>query len=86
MDRSPLYNTELTEALQLRNMLDYAEVIVASALNRTESRGSHFRKDHPRRDDTNWLKHTLAFPDGANLRFDYKPVKITRFQPVERKY
>jgi len=85
-DQSALYNTELTEALQLRNMLDYAEVIVASALNRTESRGSHFRKDHPKRDDVNWLKHTLTFPDGTNLHFDYKPVKITRFQPVERKY
>src|SRR5208283_3785657 len=54
------YNTDLMDALELRNMLLLAEAIVASALNRTESRGAHSREDYPERDDEHWLKHTLV--------------------------
>jgi len=67
-------------------MLDLAEVIVEGALARKESRGSHFRVDHPNRDDEHWLRHTLAFetPDGPRL--EYKDVTITSYPPKERTY
>ncbi len=85
-DQVSTFNTELTAALELDFMLDVAETIANSALKRKESRGSHTRTDFPKRDDENFLKHTLAFcsPDGP--RIDYAPVTITRWQPEERKY
>jgi succinate dehydrogenase / fumarate reductase flavoprotein subunit len=67
-------------------MLDVTEIMVASALNRTESRGGHARTDFPKRDDEKWLKHTLAYRRNGAIAFDYKPVVITRFQPKERTY
>ena len=68
-------------------MLEFSQVIVEGALTRTESRGGHSRTDFPKRDDTNWLKHTLAWQDrDGNIRFDYKPVVIKNYQPMERKY
>ena len=85
-DTSSEYNTDLFSALELSFMLDVAEVVVKSALERKESRGAHARKDYPKRDDKNWLKHTLAYwtPEGPKL--EYIPVKITTWKPVERKY
>jgi succinate dehydrogenase / fumarate reductase flavoprotein subunit len=85
-DKGRVYNTDLLSALELRNLLDLAEVIVTGGLRRTESRGAHARKDFEKRDDENWLKHTLAYwsPDGPRL--EYIPVKITMWKPVERKY
>jgi len=86
-DTGKQFNLNLIEALELSNMLEYSELIVDGGLARQESRGAHFRTDHPTRDDVNWLKHTLAFrteDGGHELR--YKPVNITRFQPEERKY
>ncbi|MDV3243668.1 MAG: succinate dehydrogenase/fumarate reductase flavoprotein subunit [Nitrososphaerales archaeon] len=85
-DRSKVYNTNLSDVLEVESMLMVAEVVVAGALARTESRGAHWRTDFPRRDDVNWLKHTLAFhtPDGPRL--DYTDVKITKYQPTERHY
>ena len=79
-------NLSLVWALELKGSLDLAEAIVAGALARKESRGSHFRTDFSKRDDAQWLKHTLAYytPDG--LRLDYKPVNIGPFEPKERKY
>lgn len=85
-DKSPVYNTNLYHALELDNLLDLAEVMVEGALRRTESRGGHARRDYPERDDPNWLKHTLAFRTEQGPKFDYKPVTITTWQPVERKY
>ncbi len=86
VDRERKFNTDLLTAFEVGFMLDLAEVVAIGALNRTESRGAHFREDYPKRDDVNWLKHTLAYytPDGP--KFDYIPVTITKWEPVERKY
>ncbi len=80
-DHGKIFNTDLIQALELRSLVEIAETIVAGALAREESRGAHYRSDFPRRDDQNWLKHTLAYwtPDGPSLR--YAPVTITRFSP-----
>lgn len=85
-DRSRIFNTALTAAMELDFMLDIAEAVAHSALQRKESRGAHTRTDFPQRDDENFLKHTLAYwtPDGP--RIDYLPVTITRWPPEERKY
>ena len=85
-DRGRIYNTDLLSALEINNLLDLAEVVVAGALDRTESRGAHSRRDFPQRDDVNWLKHTLAYYTPTGPRLDYMPVTITMWQPVERKY
>jgi succinate dehydrogenase / fumarate reductase flavoprotein subunit len=55
-------------------------------LNRTESRGGHSREDYPERDDTNWLKHTLACKENGHIKIEYKPVVITKYQPKARVY
>lgn len=85
-DRDSTFNTEVMNALELDYMLDVAETVANSALKRKESRGSHTRTDFPKRDDENFLKHTLAYrtPDGPKI--EYLPVTITRWQPEERKY
>jgi fumarate reductase flavoprotein subunit len=85
-DRNSTFNTEVMNALELDFMLDVADAIANSALKRKESRGSHTRTDFPKRDDENFLKHSVAYwtPDGP--RIEYSPVKITRWQPEERKY
>ncbi len=80
------FNYELEEALELENMLKTAEVIVLSALRREESRGAHFRRDFPNRNDESWLKHTLACQTSEGLQIRYKPVTVTRFQPEARRY
>ena len=85
-DQSACYNTELLEVIELGGLLDLAEVLVESALARQESRGAHFREDFPKRDDPNWLKHTLAYKGEKKVDFKYKPVTITKFEPKERKY
>ena len=86
-DRNHTFNTELTSALELSFMLDVAETIIQSALNRTESRGSHQRTDFPERDDQKFLAHSLAYrrPDGAP-RVELLPVTITRWPPGKRVY
>ncbi|MBI3457292.1 MAG: fumarate reductase (quinol) flavoprotein subunit [Candidatus Rokubacteria bacterium] len=86
-DRSYTFNTELTAALELSYMLDVARAIVHSALERRESRGSHQRSDHPRRDDERFLAHSLAYrrADGSP-RLRYQPVTITRWPPGQRVY
>jgi succinate dehydrogenase / fumarate reductase flavoprotein subunit len=85
-DKSTVYNTNLYHALEIANLLDLAEITVAGALARTESRGGHARRDYAKRDDVNWLKHTLAFCTEQGPRLDYKPVTITVWKPEERKY
>lgn len=85
-DKGKLWNTEVTEALELQSLLIVGEMILASALNRQESRGAHFREDYGDRDDENFLKHTMAYYSSAGIDLRYRPVTITRFQPQERKY
>ncbi|NEN96364.1 MAG: succinate dehydrogenase/fumarate reductase flavoprotein subunit [Moorea sp. SIO3I7] len=85
-DKGNCWNTEIIEALELRNLMIVGEIILTSALNRRESRGAHSREDYPQRDDPNFLKHTLAFYSSAGIDLQYKPVSITLFEPKERKY
>ncbi len=85
-DTGRVFNTELLNAWELGNMLDVAEVVAESALNRQESRGGHSREDFPQRDDKNWLKHTLVWKQDGKIKIDYKPVTITKYQPKERVY
>jgi succinate dehydrogenase / fumarate reductase, flavoprotein subunit len=85
-DTSRRYNTDLLEAVELGFLLDLAEALVVSARARTESRGGHFREDHPVRDDKNWLKHSMAARTESGVKLDYKPVTMTRYEPMERKY
>lgn len=86
-DKTKQFNTALVSALELKNMLDLAQVVTAGALARTESRGAHWREDHPQRDDENWLQHTMAVQgsDGAP-KLDFSPVTITEFKPETRTY
>ncbi len=85
-DKGKLWNTELLEALELRSLMVVGQVILTSAFNRKESRGAHSREDFPKRNDSTFLKHTLAYYSSAGIDLSYRPVKITRFQPQERKY
>ncbi|MGR0320289.1 succinate dehydrogenase flavoprotein subunit [Agromyces sp. ZXT2-3] len=93
-DKGKRFNTDLLEAVELGFLLDLAEVVVASARNREESRGGHMRDDFPNRDDERFMQHTMAYLSGDahssvasdHIRLDWKPVTITRYQPMERKY
>jgi fumarate reductase flavoprotein subunit len=85
-DHSLTFNTELTAALELDFMLDIAEAVAHAALTRTESRGSHQRTDHPKRDDEKFLAHSLAYRTEGSPRIEYLDVVITRWPPAERKY
>jgi succinate dehydrogenase / fumarate reductase flavoprotein subunit len=85
-DSSKRYNTDLLEMVELGFLLDLAEALVVSARAREESRGGHYREDFPARDDKKWLKHTLAWKTDGGIKLDYKPVTMTRYEPMERKY
>jgi succinate dehydrogenase / fumarate reductase flavoprotein subunit len=85
-DKSNYYNTDLTSALELENMIDVAEVVAVCAYERKESRGAHARRDYPKRDDVNYLKHTIAEYTPEGPKISYRDVKITIWKPVERKY
>jgi len=85
-DKSSPFNTGLLDALQLDFMLDLAEVTIVCANARTESRGAHSRRDYPKRDDQNWLKHTLAYYTRDGPRLEYAPVTITKWPPAARTY
>ncbi|PJJ71172.1 succinate dehydrogenase / fumarate reductase flavoprotein subunit [Diaminobutyricimonas aerilata] len=93
-DKGKRYNTDLLEAIELGFLLDLAEVVVFSARNRKESRGGHMRDDFPKRDDAGYMKHTMAYLTGDphssladdHIRLDWKPVVMTRYEPMERKY
>ena len=90
-DKGERYNTELLEAIELGFLLDLAELLVIGALERKESRGGHAREDYQSRDDVNFMRHTMAYrhigDDGqTTVRLDYKPVVVTRYEPMERKY
>ena len=86
-DSSHVYNTAFAQYVELGNMLQISHAIVQGAIARKESRGGHSRKDFPKRDDVNFLKHTLIFkkPDGSYAA-EYQDVVITKYPPQERKY
>lgn len=93
-DKGKRFNTDLLEAVELGFLLDLAEVVVYSARNRKESRGGHMRDDYPKRDDENYMQHTMAYLTGDphssladdHITLDWKPVVMTRYEPMERKY
>ncbi|MFZ0891778.1 MAG: FAD-dependent oxidoreductase [Thermoplasmata archaeon] len=86
IDQSKVYNLNLTDALETGHMLELAEVITVGAIARTESRGAHSRIDFPKRDDRNWMKHTLAARSPSGPQLSYAPVAYTRWDPKERVY
>ena len=85
-DKGRIFNTDLVFALELGLMLDCAETIVVSALERKESRGAQSRQDYPQRDDENWLKHILVTTSEDGPQVSYQPVVMTQWTPEERKY
>jgi|TARA_Y100000031_G_scaffold39135_1_gene43984 succinate dehydrogenase/fumarate reductase flavoprotein subunit len=85
-DKGKVFNTEVYEIIELGNMLGMAEVIATAALARNESRGGHHRTDFPKRDDQNFLKHSLVYLTDDGMEIKYKPVVITKHQPAERTY
>ena len=90
-DKGVRYNTDLLEAIELGFLIDLAEVLVVGALERKETRGGHAREDYPNRDDVNYMRHTMAYrkfeSNGKDyVEVAYKPVTVTRYQPMERKY
>lgn len=85
-DKGRIYNMNLANVLELSNLLLLAEVATVSGIAREESRGAHFRKDFPTRNDEKWLRHSLASMGEDGPVLNYKPVAITHWQPVERKY
>ncbi len=86
-DQGNIFNTEMINIWELGNLLEIAEVVTVCALARTESRGAHARDDYPKRDDVNWLKHTLSWvKSDGQIELGYKPVVLTKFQPKERVY
>jgi succinate dehydrogenase / fumarate reductase flavoprotein subunit len=89
MDKSKRFNTDLLGAIETEHLLTFSKVIVTSGLARTESRGAHYRTDYPKRDDEDWLKHTMAHKDDdGDPILSYKDVDIDwdRYPPQERKY
>jgi len=85
-DRGAEFNTNLRDALEIGNLLELAYVIVKCAMNRKESRGAHAMIEYPRRDDANWLKHTIAVKEQEGIKIGYVPVKLTKWKPEERVY
>jgi succinate dehydrogenase / fumarate reductase flavoprotein subunit len=85
-DRGQRFNTDLLEAIELGFLIDLSEVVIAGALAREESRGGHYREDFPTRDDEKFMRHTMAYATASGVKLDYKPVVITKYQPMERKY
>jgi succinate dehydrogenase / fumarate reductase flavoprotein subunit len=92
-DRGRRFNTDLLEAIELGFLLDLAEVTVITCRERRESRGAHLREDFPDRDDKKFMVHSMAYKTektdsktGINVKIGWKPVVITNYQPMERKY
>ena len=85
-DRGMRFNTDLLEAIELGFLLDLAEVLAFTARERRESRGGHFREDFETRDDEKFMVHSMAYKTDSDIKIDWKPVTITNYPPMERKY
>ncbi|NBR23256.1 MAG: FAD-binding protein, partial [Micrococcales bacterium] len=85
-DRGMRFNTDLLEAIELGFLLDLAEVLAFTARERRESRGGHFREDFETRDDEKFMVHSMAYKTESDIKIDWKPVTITNYPPMERKY
>jgi len=85
-DKAKEYNTNFSNVMELDSMFRVAEIMLIGAINRKESRGAHARTDYPKRDDVNFLHHTLAYYDPNEPIMKTFPVTITKYKPVERKY
>ena len=85
-DRGVRFNTDLLEAIELGFLLDLAEVLAFTARERRESRGGHFREDYEERNDDKFMVHSMAYKDGDQVKVGWKPVTITNYPPMERKY
>ena len=85
-DLGQRFNTDLLEAVELGFLLDLAEVLAFTARERRESRGGHFREDFETRDDEKFMLHSMAYKTGDSIKMDWKPVVVTNYQPMERKY
>ena len=92
-DQGKRFNTDLLEAIELGFLLDLAEVTVIACRERRESRGAHLREDYTERDDKNFMVHSMVYKQekiekntGTNMRIGWKPVVVTNYQPMERKY
>jgi succinate dehydrogenase / fumarate reductase flavoprotein subunit len=85
-DKGSRFNTDLLEAIELGFLFDLAEVLVVTSKERRESRGGHFREDYPTRNDEKFMVHSMAYKNGAKIKIDWKPVVITNYPPMERKY
>ena len=85
-DRGMRFNTDLLEAIELGFLLDLAEVLAFTARERRESRGGHFREDYETRDDEKFMVHSMAYKTESDIKIDWKPVTITNYPPMERKY
>ena len=85
-DRGRLYNTNLTNVLEIGNLLELASVTAETALNRKESRGAHSVVEYPERNDSEWLKHTIISKEDSGIRISYIPVKILKWKPEPRIY
>ncbi len=85
-DKNDVYNTNLRDVLEIGNLLDLSQVIAEGAIARNESRGSHALRENPKRDDKNWMKHTIAMNINGKIQLSYANVKVTKWQPEERKY
>ena len=85
-EKGNVYNQNLIASLEMKNLVELAEVVVKSAIERRESRGSHFRTDYPKRDDENYLKHTIAQRADGALNISYVPVTLTKWKPEPRVY
>ena len=85
-DRGLRFNTDLLEAIELGFLLDLAEVLAFTARERRESRGGHFREDFETRNDEKFMVHSMAYKTESEIKIDWKPVTITNYPPMERKY
>jgi succinate dehydrogenase / fumarate reductase, flavoprotein subunit len=86
-DKGNVFNNDLTQALELAFLLELAECMVVSGIARKESRGAHARPaDFPERDDENYLRHTIVTWEDGRPKLDWKPVTLTKWEPMERTY